>query len=75
MGNLNESKLSKTIHSPYEFRSIKEPSWFQHSPFEKVNDKPVMPRYWVGPYVVTSPLTDDELQILSYIFDDSLYEK
>lgn len=45
MGNLNETKLSKTIHSPCEFRSIKEPSWFQHSPFEKVNDKPVTPQY------------------------------
>ncbi|KAK9195385.1 hypothetical protein WN943_003506 [Citrus x changshan-huyou] len=74
-GNLNEPKLSKTIRSPYEFRSIKEPSWFQHSPFENVNDKPVTPRYLVGPYMVTSHVTNHELQLLSYIFDDSLYEK
>ncbi|KAH9790582.1 hypothetical protein KPL71_003450 [Citrus sinensis] len=70
-GYMNEPELFKTIRSPYEFRSIKKPSRFQRSPFEKVNDKCVTARYWAGPYVVTSPVADDELQLLTYIFDDS----
>ncbi|KDO36863.1 hypothetical protein CISIN_1g046763mg, partial [Citrus sinensis] len=66
--------FSSTSRSPYEFRSLKKPSRFQRSPFDMVSNRSVRPCYWAGPYVVTSPITESQLQVVNYLFDDSLDE-
>ncbi|KAL9408391.1 hypothetical protein AB3S75_046868 [Citrus x aurantiifolia] len=71
---MKQPVFSSTSRCPYEFRSLKKPSRFQRSPFDMVSNRSVRPCYWAGPYVVTSPITESQLQVVNYLFDDSLDE-
>ncbi|KAL9447959.1 hypothetical protein AB3S75_015437 [Citrus x aurantiifolia] len=71
---MKQPVFSSTSRSPYEFRSLKKPSRFQRSPFDMVSNRSVRPCYWAGPYVVTSPITESQLQVVNYLFDESLDE-
>ncbi|GAY34219.1 hypothetical protein CUMW_276590 [Citrus unshiu] len=63
---MKQPVFSSTSRSPYEFRSLKKPSRFQRSPFDMVSNRSVRPCYWAGLYVVTSPITESQLQVVNY---------